>query len=155
MGRSKKARRRVAKEKRKNLRLWAEGARDSVLRPHIEAYTDALDRNWRDEREYCQNVCNEFHARISWRLEDYEEPDLPLPEYDPRAPALVEELDEEETKAKRAKVEMLNARIRRWLKYRARRLRRTLRSKIDARNDPWAILLAKLSGFCKEWFFSF
>ncbi|KAJ6504323.1 hypothetical protein C8R47DRAFT_1210391 [Mycena vitilis] len=92
MGRSKKARRRVAKEKQKNLRLWAEGARDSVLRPHIEAYTDALDRNWRDEREYCQNVCNEFHARISWRLEDYEEPDLPLPEYDPRAPALVEEL---------------------------------------------------------------
>ncbi|KAJ7807047.1 hypothetical protein B0H13DRAFT_2386674 [Mycena leptocephala] len=143
----KKTRKRVAKEKRRNLRLWADGVRESVLSPHIAPYTDALDRNWRDERDYLQSVCNEFHARISWRLEDHEEPELPLPEYNPRAPAPVEELDEEETRTKRARVDLLNARIRRWLKYRARRLHRTLRPKLDPRKDPWAILLAKLSGF--------
>jgi hypothetical protein len=38
-------------------------------------------------------------------------------------------------------------RIRRWLKYRARRLRKQLRPKLDPRKNPWAILLAQLSGF--------
>ncbi|KAJ7887724.1 hypothetical protein B0H13DRAFT_2342320 [Mycena leptocephala] len=85
----KKGRKRVAKEEHRNLRLWAEGARESVLAPHIPAYTDTLDRNWRDERNYLQKVCNEFHAQFSWQLEDHEEPDLPLPEYDLRAPAPV------------------------------------------------------------------
>jgi hypothetical protein len=105
---AKKGRKRVAKEECRNLRLWAVGARESVLAPHIPAYTDSLDRNWRDERDYLQTVCNEFHARISWRLQDHDEPDLPLPQYDPRAPAPVEDLDEEETQAKRARVELLN-----------------------------------------------
>jgi hypothetical protein len=40
----------------------------------------------------------------------------------------------------------LSQRIRRWLKYRARRLRKQLRPKLDARKDPWAILLTKLCG---------
>ncbi|KAJ7618253.1 hypothetical protein DFH06DRAFT_1012065 [Mycena polygramma] len=139
-------RKRIPKENRQNLKMWAEGARESVLRPHIEPYTDALNRKWRDEREYLQSVCNEFHARISWRLKDHEEPELPLPEYDPRAPAPVEDLDEDELQEKRARVQVLNKRIQRWLKYRARRLNKTLRTKLDPRNDPWAILLAKLSG---------
>lgn len=106
---AKKSRRRVPKEDRKNKRLWAEGAHETVLFPHIEPYTDALERNWREERAYLQNVCNEFHGRISWRLEDHEEPELPLPEYDPRAPAIYEALDEEETKRKRERLELLNA----------------------------------------------
>jgi hypothetical protein len=37
-------------------------------------------------------------------------------------------------------------RIRRWLKYRVKRLRRHVRTKISSEKDPWAILLAKLSG---------
>jgi hypothetical protein len=105
----KKVRKRVAKEKRMNLRLWAEGARETVLTPHIEAYTDALECSWRDERDYVQNVCKEFHARISWRLQDHEEPDLPLPDYDPRAVVASEPLDEEETQRKRDRIGVLNA----------------------------------------------
>ncbi|KAJ7229588.1 hypothetical protein C8J57DRAFT_1251773 [Mycena rebaudengoi] len=73
----------VAKEAQKNLKLWAEGAREElVLRPHIKGYTDAMECRWRAQRDYTQDVCNEYHWRISWRLLDHEEPTLPLPEYD-------------------------------------------------------------------------
>jgi hypothetical protein len=99
----------VAKRDRRNLKLWAEGARESVLKPHIEPYADALARGWRAERDYLREVCNEFHARISWRLEDHEEPELPLVEYDKYARQEEEELDEEETIMKRQRIESMNA----------------------------------------------
>ncbi|KAJ7226779.1 hypothetical protein GGX14DRAFT_539117 [Mycena pura] len=135
---------RIAKKDRRNLKLWAEGARESILKPHIPAYTDALERGWRAERDYLQIVCNEFHARIPWRLADNEEPELPLREYDQFKPSELEDLDEEETAQKRLRIETLNARIGRWLKYRARCIWRPL--KMDRTRDPWAILLGKLAG---------
>jgi hypothetical protein len=36
--------------------------------------------------------------------------------------------------------------IRRWLKYRTRKLRKSGQNKSDPRKDPWAVLLAKFSG---------
>ncbi|KAK7031320.1 hypothetical protein R3P38DRAFT_3187034 [Favolaschia claudopus] len=135
---------RKEKKDRRNLKLWAEGARESILRPHLPAYTDALERGWRAERDYVREVCNEFHAKISWRLADDEEPDLPLPEYDPLVSAEPEELDDAETVAKRERIETMNARINRWLKYRATKMRRP--KALDRMDDPWALLLAKLSG---------
>jgi hypothetical protein len=86
---------RKAKEARCNNKLWAEGAWEDVLRPHIEAYPDALERGWRAEQDLLK-VTNEFHTRISWRLVDHEEPELPLLEYDPLVPQSVEVLTEEE-----------------------------------------------------------
>lgn len=100
---------RIEKKDRRNLKLWAEGAREDVLKPHIPAYTDALQRGWRAERDYLTFVCNEFHARIPWRLEDHEEPEIPLPEYDQFAQVVEEELDEEELACKRLKIETMNA----------------------------------------------
>ncbi|KAK7023738.1 hypothetical protein R3P38DRAFT_2531182, partial [Favolaschia claudopus] len=135
---------RKEKKDRRNLKLWAEGARESILRPHLAAYTDALERGWRAERDYVREVCNEFHARISWRLTDDEEPELPLPEYDPLATVEAEELNDEETVAKRERVETMNARINRWLKYRATKMRRS--KAVDRSDDPWALLLSKLAG---------
>ncbi|KAK7053866.1 hypothetical protein R3P38DRAFT_2369119, partial [Favolaschia claudopus] len=135
---------RVEKKDRRNLKMWAEGARESILRPHLPAYMDALERGWRAERDFVREVCNEFHARISWRVADDEEPDEPLPEYDPLATAEVEELDDDETEAKRTRIETLNARINRWLKYRAKKLRRPTTR--DRTQDPWGILLSKLAG---------
>jgi hypothetical protein len=145
--------------------MWAEGACESILKPHIPAYTDALERGWRAERDYIQEVCNEYHARISWRLTDEEEPELPLPVYDQFAMPVVEELDDDELQTKRLRVETMNAvsdlivvdhpvtraltyfcsqRIGRWLKYRARRLQKPTR--MDRSRDPWGVLLAKLAG---------
>ncbi|KAJ7622769.1 hypothetical protein DFH06DRAFT_1340640 [Mycena polygramma] len=137
----------MAKEDRKSLRLWAEGARESVLEPHIPRYTDALERgNWTTERDTLQSICNEFHARISWRLKDHEEPDLPLPEYDATKVQTPETLSEEEEVQQKQRVSLLNERIRRWLKYRVRRLRKNLRTRVGSGKDPWTHLLAKLSG---------
>ncbi|KAK7027826.1 hypothetical protein R3P38DRAFT_3190954 [Favolaschia claudopus] len=133
------------KKDRRNLKMWAEGARETILAPHIPSYTDALERGWRAERDYVREVCREFHARISWRLADDEEPELPLPVYDPLATAESEELDEEETAAKRDRVETMNARINRWLKYRARKIQRRAMAR-DRSKDPWGLYLSKLAG---------
>ncbi|KAK7032027.1 hypothetical protein R3P38DRAFT_2522465 [Favolaschia claudopus] len=100
---------RKEKKDRRNLKLWAEGARESILRPHLPAYTDALERGWRAERDYVREVCNEFHAKVSWRLGDDEEPELPLAEYDPLATAETEELDDEEIVLKRERIDTMNA----------------------------------------------
>ncbi|KAK6967168.1 hypothetical protein R3P38DRAFT_3244642 [Favolaschia claudopus] len=135
---------RIEKKDRRNLRLWAEGARETILQPHLAGYMDALERGWRAERDYVRDVCNEFHARISWRLGDDEEPEEPLPEYDPLSPPEAEELDEEELGAKRTRIETLNARINRWLKYRAKKIRRPTTR--DRTQDAWGLLLSKLAG---------
>ncbi|KAJ7164588.1 hypothetical protein C8R43DRAFT_946404 [Mycena crocata] len=143
----KRQRARVAKDKRRNLRNWAEGARETVLAPHIEPYADAVEKGWRAERDYFALVCNKYHARINWELEDHEEPNLPLAPFDPHERlAKPQSLGEEEEARRDAKIEVLNLRIRRWLKYRVKRLRKHVRTRIDSRRDPWAILLAKLAG---------
>ncbi|KAJ7813579.1 hypothetical protein B0H13DRAFT_2382340 [Mycena leptocephala] len=129
----------VAKEDRKSLKAWAKGAREKILEPHIAGYTNALERDWRAERDYLQDVCNEYHALIPWHLDDYEEPEEPLPVWDKFAPVVAEELDEDETVRKRKR------RIARWLKYRARRLRRSVH--MDPRKDPFAILVSKLARY--------
>jgi hypothetical protein len=89
--------------------MWAEGARESILKPHIAGYTDALERGWRAECDYIQETCNKFHARISWRLTDEEEPELPLPAYDKFAIPETEDLDEDELETKRLRIETMNA----------------------------------------------
>ncbi|KAJ7139006.1 hypothetical protein C8R44DRAFT_867180 [Mycena epipterygia] len=145
-GTQKKVHARMSKEKRKTLRLWADGTRETILIDKIETYADALERGWRAKRESLQAICNKFHAKVSWQLEDHEEPALPFPDFDPLALVPEETLPEEEEVAKRTRIDLLNACICRWLKYRARRLRKQLQRKLDPRKDPWAILLAKLSG---------
>ncbi|KAJ6503459.1 hypothetical protein C8R47DRAFT_1250457 [Mycena vitilis] len=137
-------RKRVPKDKRQNLRLWAEGMRETVLSPHIESYGHALGQGWLEERNYLVKVQREYHARISWRLEDHEEPEELLP-FDPEEVIAEEVLTEEEDIRKCARVDKVNKRIRRWLKYRARSLRKKAR-KVDPRKDPWTVLLSKLSG---------
>jgi hypothetical protein len=107
-----KRRTRVWKKKAKaaqlNNKLWAEGAREDLMRPHVEAYADALQRGWRVERNYLQKVCNEYHFCISWRLGDNEEPSLPLPTYNAFAPPVTETLTDEEKEAKQERIQSLN-----------------------------------------------
>ncbi|KAJ7700211.1 hypothetical protein B0H16DRAFT_1483971 [Mycena metata] len=135
----------VPKSERKNLRLWAEGVRETILTPHLDAYTAALNLGWLQERRYLKTVCREFHARVDWRTEDFDEPTLR-----PWTPTTViprEELSEADEAAKRARIKTLNARIRRWFTYRIRRLRKhRLSAGLDPTKDPYAVLLAKLSG---------
>ncbi|KAJ7836516.1 hypothetical protein B0H13DRAFT_2368686 [Mycena leptocephala] len=127
----KRAQAHVPKAKRRNLKLWAEGAQ----------------RGWRFERECFQCISNKFHARIDWCLKDAEEPALPLPDFDPKAPLPeLERLSDAEEQERQQRMDVLDARIRRWLKYRVKQLRKHIRTKLNSDKDPWAILLAKLSG---------
>ncbi|KAK6992781.1 hypothetical protein R3P38DRAFT_3429464 [Favolaschia claudopus] len=143
----KRQRKRVAKEDRKNLRLWAEGAREAILKPHLDKYQQAMDQGRRQERKYLKGVCREFHARISWRTQDHEEPEISENWVSSATTGDVEVLSEEEEAAKSARVEELNARIRRWFTYRLRKLRKQKPSSgVDPTKDPYAVLLAKLSG---------
>ncbi|KAJ7816803.1 hypothetical protein B0H13DRAFT_2380168 [Mycena leptocephala] len=122
---------RKAKAERRSNKLWADGAREQVMRPHIEAYADALQRGWRAERDYLQKT------RTS--LSSHYRPTIP-------SPPAVEELTQEEKEARHARIEELNIRIRRWLKYRVRALRRGFSTQNDPRDNPCAVLLAKLAG---------
>ncbi|KAJ7325484.1 hypothetical protein DFH08DRAFT_1085166 [Mycena albidolilacea] len=136
----KRERKRVPKEERKNLRLWAEGPREAILAPHLDKYQTALNQGWRQERKYLKKVCREYHARVSWRTLDHKEP--VLAEWDPAALILSD--DEEEARA--ARVKILNARIRRWFTYRLRKINKQRSGALDPTKDPYAVLLAKLSG---------
>ncbi|KAJ7795428.1 hypothetical protein B0H14DRAFT_2620965 [Mycena olivaceomarginata] len=101
MAKTRKPRTRIPKDQRRNLWFWAEGAREDILRPHLDGYSRARDVGWVAEREYLQKVCNEFHARVSWRLPDHEEPVL--------GPFDLEAVIEEEEQSQREHVELLNA----------------------------------------------
>ncbi|KAK7046226.1 hypothetical protein R3P38DRAFT_3257675 [Favolaschia claudopus] len=142
----KRTRQCVPKENRKNLRLWAEGARESILTPHLDAYQAALDQGRRQERKMLKKICREFHARVDWRTKDHEEP--MLSEWDPAGIATEEQLSEDDEAAKRARMEELNKRIRRWFMYRLKKLRKSQRTgkDIDPRRDPYSVLMANLSG---------
>jgi hypothetical protein len=89
------------------LRLWAEGGREEILAPHLDDYARAADLGWREERGYLQQVFNEFHARVDWKLQDHEEPIL-LP-FDPDAVRIKPVLDPQEEVAKRTRLEELNS----------------------------------------------
>ncbi|KAK6974551.1 hypothetical protein R3P38DRAFT_3239409 [Favolaschia claudopus] len=141
----KRQRKRVAREDRKNLRLWAEGARESILKPHLDKYQAALDQGRRQERKYLKSVCREFHARAHRRTQDHEEP--VVLDWDPTAMEVVETLSEEDERVRAARVDELNKRIRRWFTYRLRKLRKQKPSSgLDPTKDPYAVLLGKLSG---------
>ncbi|KAJ7664805.1 hypothetical protein B0H17DRAFT_1211164 [Mycena rosella] len=142
--RPKREQKRIPKEDRKSLRLWVEGARETVLAPHIAPYAAKLAMGWMEEHQYLQKVCKEYNARIDWRIGDNEKPELAA--FDPLAKILVEVLLEEDERAKSTRLHGLEKHIRRWLKYRSRRLRKGGQIKVDLRKDPWAVLLAKLSG---------
>ncbi|KAJ7435121.1 hypothetical protein B0H11DRAFT_2295729 [Mycena galericulata] len=127
------------------------------LRPHPEipevslspfgsgynSYTKALEEGWRQERKYLKAECNEFHARVDWRLVDHEEPVLKA--YDPKQPIVPETLEEADEIAKCARIKKVNLRIRRWFTYRIWRLRK-YQSGLDPTKNPFAVLLAKLTG---------
>ncbi|KAJ7828480.1 hypothetical protein B0H14DRAFT_3718817 [Mycena olivaceomarginata] len=140
----KRERKRVPKEERKNLRLWADGARETILTPHLDNYQTALNQGWRQERKYLKKVCREYNARISWRTLDHEEP--VLADWDPAALIVDEQLSNEEEEARAARVKILNARIRRWFTYRLRKINKQRSGALDPTKDPYAVLLAKLSG---------
>ncbi|KAJ7798995.1 hypothetical protein B0H13DRAFT_2503957 [Mycena leptocephala] len=83
-----------------------QGTRETILAPHIDGYSLALTQGWRQERKYLKEVCKEFHARVSWRILDHEEPELE--KWDPAAMISTEILSEDDARQKREHIKELN-----------------------------------------------
>lgn len=81
-----KASRHMPKDQRQSKKMWADGTRSDILTKHIPGYAAAVEEGRRAELDYLQRVCNEYNTLIPWYLQDHEEPNLPLPDYDPLAP---------------------------------------------------------------------
>ncbi|KAJ7573909.1 hypothetical protein C8J56DRAFT_1065424 [Mycena floridula] len=76
-----------------------------------------MSQSWQVQDQVLQSCTNEYHAKIDWRLEDWEEPILALRDYDPKNPPAEEELTDDELVKKREKIAASKKRIRRWLGY--------------------------------------
>ncbi|CAK5265238.1 unnamed protein product [Mycena citricolor] len=145
--RAKKQSKKMAKSKseQRSLKFWAQGVReDEILAPHIQRYRDALERGRRAEAAYLQRVCHEYHARVPWQTRDNEEPPLPLPAYDPRAPVVEEVLEEHEKPIRAARKQELNKRIRRWLVRHAKKIG-AMTARGEGAEGPFTLLLAQLT----------
>ncbi|KAK0437896.1 hypothetical protein EV421DRAFT_1738840 [Armillaria borealis] len=153
---------RLKKEERKNLKGWAEGGRERILSKHVLPYSDCLELGWHAELACLEEICCKYYFHVGWRLLDHEEPAQPFRLYNPHAPRKHEELTPEEAKQKCERVEEIDKRIRRWLRYRTRKLqKKRLKLQRSMLHDPWNLYLAKLAGITKppkarqayqEWF---
>ncbi|KAF7307410.1 hypothetical protein MIND_00535300 [Mycena indigotica] len=140
----------MSKSDRKSRKFWAKGVRERILWPHVEAYAKAMSLDWRTNRDRIQQACNEYHARISWRTADDEEPDLPNPlaPYNPHArPSSPEPQTQEELEKKHGRIKDLNGSIARYMKYHARKLRGKFFRPVA--NSPYTVLFHRLKAIPK------
>ncbi|KAJ7590259.1 hypothetical protein C8J56DRAFT_1048421 [Mycena floridula] len=138
------------KKDRQSMQNWVEGARETILAAWVSPMADAMAQGWQAQDQVLRACTNEYHAKVSWCLQDHEEPSLPLPAYDPKNPPAEEDLSDADLVLKRERVILLNQRIRRWLIYRIKRLSKRVWSRARRTTDPFALLLAKLSGLYGE-----
>ncbi|KAJ7058425.1 hypothetical protein C8F01DRAFT_1303984 [Mycena amicta] len=139
---------RIPKSDRKNLRLWAEGARESILRPFLADYSAALDHGLVPERALLRNILRVYFGKVHWSTKDDEEPTLM--EWDPNASMTVENLSPELQSEKDRRIATLSDRIRRWFRYRVQSRNRFRRTWIrNPAKDPFARWLLNLSGLSK------
>ncbi|KAJ7073652.1 hypothetical protein C8F01DRAFT_1075377 [Mycena amicta] len=105
----------------RNQKNWAKGVReDLILKPKFAAFQAARRNGTVALRTFFASVKNEFFAKIPWDLPDHVEPELPLPEYDPKVVPLNDDEDmlPEEREGKAKKIAEIGGRIERYYKNR-------------------------------------
>lgn len=150
-------------------RKWAKGSRLVLLTSHIAGYSTAASEGGSRAQDYLDSVVNEYFLKFPWRLKVSEDPPDPVPEH-PSAgstPWPPENLSLVEMEQKRRKIVTMrkvstahgifshephiSQAIRSWLEYRGKIHRKAgVRSPKNAESDPWARLLAQLSGVNKK-----
>ncbi|KAL1684546.1 hypothetical protein GGG16DRAFT_119691 [Schizophyllum commune] len=148
----KKRKRRVKpKNERKSRKNWADGIREAILLPWVPRYVEAVAQGgWTKGQEVIREVCAEYHAKIPWTLEDWVEPKLPLPEYDPNNPPVLPRLSDEEEARRSAILSERNAAIHRWIHWRARKVPGYRQQYRANRNNPYDRVVLKLTGMCPK-----
>ncbi len=76
-----KADRLIPKADKQSNKGWVYGVRATILHAHVEAYAAQKRIGISQANRYCGQVSLEYHTKVSWRLEPYEEVPLPLPNY--------------------------------------------------------------------------
>ncbi|TRM57969.1 hypothetical protein BD626DRAFT_573957 [Schizophyllum amplum] len=143
----KRKRRTKDKKDRLNNKNWAEGVRETILSPHIPRYLDALAKDaWNVIQDIVMEVCAEYHAKIPWTMPVWEEPEEPLPAYDPKNPPVWPQLSDEEEKQRSAILTERNAAIHRWLDYRARKTPGYRHRSRASTQNPYDRYMMKLTG---------
>ncbi|KAL1724732.1 hypothetical protein EV714DRAFT_240490 [Schizophyllum commune] len=142
----KRQRQLMDKGDRKNKKLWAVGAREAILLPHLAKFTEELAKSSKHAKEYRIKVCHEFNVKIPYDLPDEIEPKMPLPEYNPANPPPLPPLSEEEEKVRAEALCIRDKRIHDWLTYRARKvIPATAKGSTDTSN-AFAMYMMNLTG---------
>ncbi|KAL1699669.1 hypothetical protein EV121DRAFT_273609 [Schizophyllum commune] len=149
----KRKRKNKPKGERLNRKNWADGVRAEFMKPYVPRYVDAVAKGgWAAGQEVIRQLCAEYHARIPWTLHYSQEPTLPLPDYDPNNPPVLEPLSDEEEAERSAVLTELNAdahpqqMIHRWVHWRAKKVPGYRQQYRANRNNPWDRLVLELSG---------
>ncbi|KAJ7059327.1 hypothetical protein C8F01DRAFT_1255024 [Mycena amicta] len=97
----------------RNQKNWA-------LKPKFAAFQAARRNGTVALRTFFASVKNEFFAKIPWDLPDHVEPELPLPEYDPKVVPMNDDEDmlPEEREGKAKKIAEIGGRIEQYYKNR-------------------------------------
>ncbi|KAF9502209.1 hypothetical protein BDN71DRAFT_1515911 [Pleurotus eryngii] len=123
-------------------RGWAKGARLIFLQSHLERYKTACNESRSKGHDVMDSIHNAYFKQFDWRQPVTEEPEEGAPPPNPLKP-----LSPEERKLKGAVVDRLKQSIASWLNYRTNRVDTGLSHLTNkSTNDPFAILLSKLSG---------
>ncbi|KAF9492486.1 hypothetical protein BDN71DRAFT_1473741, partial [Pleurotus eryngii] len=123
-------------------RGWAKGARLIFLQSHLERYKTACNESRSKGHDVMDSIHNAYFKQFDWRQPITEEPEEGAPPPNPLEP-----LSPEERKLKGAVVDRLKQSIASWLNYRTNRVDTGLSHLTNkSTNDPFAILLSKLSG---------
>ncbi|KAJ8515006.1 hypothetical protein ONZ45_g7536 [Pleurotus djamor] len=123
-------------------RNWAKGSHLSYLNSQLPNYIVALNRDKGNLKDVLGDIVNGYFAKFDWRLPVTQEPDPDAPLPDP-----LEILSATEMTQKREVISRMHGSIKNWMHYRANKVNNNLRHLTSSnRNDPFAILLSKLSG---------
>ncbi|KAF8988357.1 hypothetical protein BDZ89DRAFT_1152510 [Hymenopellis radicata] len=129
--------RKKTKDQRKNLKGWMEGRREDVFLPLVLVYADLSSKGaWQQLETKLLEWERLYHHHFPWPMEDHEEPETLTP-YDPLNPPLEH-------------VNSIKLRLRRWLAYRAKKLKKcavTLAKTHDS--DAYAEMARQLAGLDK------
>ncbi|KAI5900598.1 uncharacterized protein SCHCODRAFT_01030056 [Schizophyllum commune H4-8] len=134
------------KKERNSRKNWAEGVRKEILQKYVPLYVDALAQSWEAAQAVIHAACAEYHALFPWWLSDDDDPDEPLPDYDPKNPPVMPPLSAEEEKTRSAILTQRNAAIHRWIHWRAKKLPGYRHRYRASPNNPYDRLMVELTG---------
>ncbi|KAF8999918.1 hypothetical protein BDZ89DRAFT_1147501 [Hymenopellis radicata] len=144
--------RKKSKEQRKNLKGWIKRKCEEIFLPLVLVYADLLSQGvWQELEQKMSEWEHLYHHHFPYPMRDHEEPDVLTPFNLHDTPVDNDEgLSDEQLTAKCEHVNGTNVRLRRWLQYRAKKLKkRAMKLSKNVGVDAYAELALDLAGLSK------